>query len=118
MKGVDYMPMDFDVNVKVRTTGAEKIDALEKQINSLKTESIKVKVDVDKSSLSKLNGQKIVINPSVNTSGIQQATAKIKSQISAQKIQFKVDTGQTIADIAKIEAKMKNLGSSNYIKSS
>lgn len=118
MKGVDYMPMDFDVNVKVRTTGAEKIDALEKQINSLKTESIKVKVDVDKSSLSKLNGQKIAINPSVNTSGIQQATAKIKSQISAQKIQFKVDTGQTIADIAKIESKMKNLGSSNYIKSS
>lgn len=112
------MPMDFDVNVKVRTTGAEKIDALEKQINSLKTESIKVKVDVDKSSLSKVNGQKIVINPSVNTSGIQQATAKIKSQISAQKIQFKVDTGQTIADIAKIEAKMKNLGASNYIKSS
>ena len=118
MKGVDYMPMDFDVNVKVRTTGAEKIDALEKKINSLKTESIKVKVDVDKSSLSKLNGQKIVINPSVNTSGVQQATAKIKSQISAQKIQFKVDTGQTIADIAKVEAKMKNLGSSSYIKSS
>ena len=112
------MGMDFDVNVKVRTTGAEKIDALEKQINSLKTEPINVKVDVDKSSLSKVNGQKIVINPSVNTSGVQQATAKIKSQISAQKIQFKVDTGQTIADIAKIEAKMKNLGSSNYIKSS
>ena len=103
MKGVDYMPMDFDVNVKVRTTGAEKIDALEKQINSLKTESIKVKVDVDRSSLSKVNGQKIVINPSVNTSGIQQATAKIKSQISAQKIQFKVDTGQTIAYIKSSE---------------
>ena len=43
------MGMDFDVNVKVRTTGAEKIDALEKQINSLKTESIKVPKQTEKS---------------------------------------------------------------------
>lgn len=114
------MPMDFDVNVKVRTTGADKVDELEKKINSLKTESIKVKVDVDKSSLSKLklNTSGLKIKPTVDTSGIQQATAKMQSQFSAKKIQFKVDTGQTIADIAKIESKMKNLGSSSYIKSS
>ena len=29
------MPMDFNVNVKVRTTGADKIDALEKRIAQL-----------------------------------------------------------------------------------
>ena len=72
------MGMDFDVNVKVRTTGAgvEEIDALEKKIKSLKTESIKVKVDVDKSSLSKLklNTSGLKIKPTVDTSGIKQAT--------------------------------------------
>lgn len=51
MKGVDYMPMDFDVNVKVRTTGAEKIDALEAKIKSLKTQPINLKVNVDNKSL-------------------------------------------------------------------
>lgn len=45
------MPMDFDVNVKVRTTGAEKIDALEAKIKSLKTQPINLKVNVDNKSL-------------------------------------------------------------------
>lgn len=55
MKGVDYMPMDFDVNVKVRTTGAEKIDALEAKIKSLKTQPINLKVNVDSKSLNVTN---------------------------------------------------------------
>ena len=109
---------DFTINIDSKLDLSKARSEMNSFLSKYKNEPIKVKVDVDKSSLSKVNGQKIVINPSVNTSGIQQATAKIKSQISAQKIQFKVDTGQTIADIAKIEAKMKNLGSSNYIKSS
>ena len=109
---------DFTINIDSKLDLSKARSEMNSFLSEFKNEPIKVKVDVDKSSLSKVNGQKIVINPSVNTSGIQQATAKIKSQISAQKIQFKVDTGQTIADIAKIEAKMKNLGSSNYIKSS
>lgn len=45
------MPMDFDVNVKVRTTGAEKIDELEAKIRSLKTQPINLKVNVDSKSL-------------------------------------------------------------------
>lgn len=109
---------DFTINIDSKLDLSKARSEMNSFLSEFKNEPIKVKVDVDKSSLSKVNGQKIVINPSVNTSGIQQATTKIKSQISAQKIQFKVDTGQTIADIAKIEAKMKNLGSSNYIKSS
>ena len=109
---------DFTINIDSKLDLSKARSEMNSFLSEFKNEPIKVKVDVDKSSLSKVNGQKIVINPSVNTSGVQQATAKIKSQISAQKIQFKVDTGQTIADIAKIEAKMKNLGSSNYIKSS
>ena len=96
MKGVDYMPMDFDVNVKVRTTGADKVDELEKKINSLKTESIKVKVDVDKSSLSKLklNTSGLKIKPTVDASGIKQVTKdfqmvkNLATQISQTKIKI------------------------------
>ena len=51
MKGVGCMSMDFNVNVNVKTNGAEKIDALEKQINSLKTQPINLKVNVDSKSL-------------------------------------------------------------------
>lgn len=49
------MPIDFKVNVNVESHGTEKIDALEKQINSLKNNPIKIKVDVDKSALSNIN---------------------------------------------------------------
>lgn len=51
MKGVGYMGMDFNVNVNVKTTGAEKIDVLESKIQSLKTQPINLKVNVDSKSL-------------------------------------------------------------------
>ena len=49
------MSMDFNVNVNVKTNGAEKIDALEKKINSLKTESIKLNVELDSKSINTSN---------------------------------------------------------------
>lgn len=41
------MGMNFEVNVDVKTTGKEQIDALERQLNALKNEPIKINVDVD-----------------------------------------------------------------------
>lgn len=41
------MGMNFEVNVDVKTTGKEQIDALEKQLNALKSEPIKINVDID-----------------------------------------------------------------------
>lgn len=114
------MPMDFDVNVKVRTTGAEKIDALEKQVNSLKTESIKVKVDVDKSSLSKLNlnTNGLKIKPTVDTSGIKQATKdfqivkNLATQISQTKIKIAgLDTSKNANEISVLQKQLRQMES-------
>ena len=41
------MGMDFNVNVDVKTTGKEQIDALEKQLNELKSETVKINVEID-----------------------------------------------------------------------
>lgn len=41
------MGADFQVNVNVKTNGKEAVDALERQIDKLKNETIKVKMDVD-----------------------------------------------------------------------
>ena len=49
------MSMDFNVNVNVKTNGAEKIDALEAKIKSLKTQPINLKVNVDSKSLNVTN---------------------------------------------------------------
>ncbi|MGF0101974.1 phage tail tape measure protein [Bariatricus sp. SGI.019] len=114
------MPMDFDVNVKVRTTGAEKIDALEKQVNSLKTESIKVKVDVDKSSLSKvkLNTNGLKIKPTVDTSGIKQVTKdfqmvkNLATQISQTKIKIAgLDTSKNANEISVLQKQLRQMES-------
>ena len=122
MKGVDYMGIDFDVNVKVRTTGAgvEEIDALEKKIKSLKTESIKVKVDVDKSSLSKLNlnTNGLKIKPTVDTSGIKQVTKdfqmvkNLATQISQTKIKIAgLDTSKNANEISVLQNQLRKMES-------
>ena len=120
MKGVDYMGMDFDVNVKVRTPGADKVDELEKKINSLKTESIKVKVDVDKSSLSKLklNASGLKIKPTVDTSGIKQATKdfqivkNLATQISQTKIKIAgLDTSKNANEISVLQNQLRKMES-------
>ena len=120
MKGVDYMGMDFDVNVKVRTTGAEKIDALEKQINSLKTEPINVKVDVDKSSLSKLNlnTSGLKIKPTVDSSGIKQVSKdfqmvkNLATQISQTKIKIAgLDTSKNANEISVLQNQLRKMES-------
>lgn len=41
------MGMNFEVNVDVKTTGKEQIDALERQLNALKSEPIKINLDID-----------------------------------------------------------------------
>ena len=45
------MGMDFNVNVDVKTTGKEQIDALERQLNALKSETVKINVDIDSKNL-------------------------------------------------------------------
>ena len=114
------MGMDFDVNVKVRTPGADKVDELEKKINSLKTESIKVKVDVDKSSLSKLNlnTNGLKIKPTVDTSGIKQATKdfqivkNLATQISQTKIKIAgLDTSKNANEISVLQNQLRKMES-------
>lgn len=50
------MGIDFDVNVSVKTTGKEQVDALERQINQLKNNPIKIQTvftDINGNNLSK-----------------------------------------------------------------
>lgn len=85
MKGVDYMSMDFNVNVKVRTTGADKVDELEKKINSLKTQGINLKVNIDSSSINTNNFGK-QIQDSYRTAGTNAGKAystALQNQINA-----------------------------------
>lgn len=49
------MGMDFNVNVDVKTTGKEQIDALEKQLNELKSETVKINVEIDNKNLNGKN---------------------------------------------------------------
>lgn len=114
------MGMDFNVNVNVKTNGAEKIDALEKQINSLKTESIKLKVDVDQSSLSKLklNTNSTKIKPTVDTSGIKQTTKdfqmvkNLATQISQTKIKIAgLDTTKNANEISVLQNQLRKMES-------
>lgn len=114
------MSMDFNVNVNVKTNGAEKIDALEKQINSLKTESIKLKVDVDQSSLSKLklNTNSTKIKPTVDTSGIKQTTKdfqmvkNLATQISQTKIKIAgLDTTKNANEISVLQNQLRKMES-------
>ena len=79
------MPMDFDVNVKVRTTGAEKIDELEAKIRSLKTQPINLKVNVDPKSLNVTNlGSQLQSSfASAGTSAGKAYSAALQNQINA-----------------------------------
>ena len=40
------MGMDFNVNVKVKTSGADVVDKLERQINSLKNQKVNLQVNL------------------------------------------------------------------------
>lgn len=112
--------MDFNVNVNVRTTGAEKIDALEKQIQSLKTNSVKIKVELDQSALSKLKvgDTGITIRPKVDTSGIKQATKdfqmvkNLANQISQTKIKIAgLDPSKNANEISVLQTQLKHMES-------
>lgn len=115
--------MDFNVNVHVKTTGKETIDALEKQINSLKNKSVKIKLDIDSTKLesllnSQLKSTNTKIKTTVDSSGVDAELERIRRNASAKKIQFKLDTGQTVADLAKVEAKVSQLKGSKYLDDS
>jgi len=113
--------MDFDVKVKVQTTGKEQLEALEDKIKSLKTNTVKIDVEVDNKQLENLfkdlskdgNGPKI--KPEIDKSSFDKFVKKARSRITSEKIQFKIDTGQTISDLAKIEAKISKLNGSKYL---
>lgn len=107
--------MDFEAQIRATLDTSQAKSALESFKASIKNETIKIKLDVDSPKL-KIDEGKLKIKPSIDTSGIDSAKTKIKNSISEQKIQFKIDTGQTLSDIAKIEAKLKNLGQSEYLK--
>lgn len=93
------MGADFQVNVNVKTNGKEAVDALERQIDKLKNETIKVKMDVDGDSnlhkqIKTLEKQKIKLN--VDTGGNNLKSAKkdfqmlksLASEISQKKIKL------------------------------
>lgn len=115
------MSMDFSVNVNVKTSGDEKIDTLEKKINSLKTESIKLKVDVDKSSLSKFRlntNNSVKIKPTVDISGVKQVAKdfqmvkNLATQISHTKIKIAgLDTSKNANEILILQNQLKKLES-------
>lgn len=115
------MSMDFSVNVNVKTSGDEKIDTLEKKINSLKTESIKLKVDVDKSSLSKFRlntNNSVKIKPTVDISGVKQVAKdfqmvkNLATQISHIKIKIAgLDTSKNANEILILQNQLKKLES-------
>lgn len=114
------MAMDFNVNVNVKTNGADKIDTLESKINSLKKESIKLKVDVDKTSLSKikLNTSSVKIKPTVDTSGIKQAAKdfqmvkNLATQISQTKIKIAgLDTSKNSNEISVLQNQLRKMES-------
>lgn len=93
------MATDFQVNVNVKTNGKEAVDALERQIDKLKNETIKVKMDVDGDSnlrkqIKTLEKQKIKLN--IDTGGNNLKSAKkdfqmlknLAGEISQKKIKL------------------------------
>ena len=113
---------DYSVDIQAKLSGFEKLDALEKQIKSLKNKKIKISVDVDNKKLDHILNNLLgtvkntKVKPSVDTTGIDEAIKRARSGLSASKIQFKVDTGQTISDLAKVEAKISQLKGSKYLE--
>lgn len=79
------MGMDFNVNVNVKTNGAEKIDALEAKIKSLKTQPINLKVNVDSKSLNVTNlGSQLQSSfASAGTSAGKAYNTALQTQINA-----------------------------------
>ena len=99
------MPMDFNVNVKVRTTGADKVDELEKKINSLKTQGINLKVNIDSSSINTNNFGK-QIQDSYRTAGANAGKAystALQNQINAMAKTQRNAFSEPLKNISKYE---------------
>lgn len=118
------MPIDFKVNVNVESHGTEQIDVLEKQINSLKNNPIKIKVDVDKSALSNINlkAGTIKVKPTVDNSGLNQLTKDFKmvqnlaKQMSATKIKIAgLDKTKNANEISVLSSQLKKMQSDYQI---
>ena len=70
------MGIDFDVGVHIKTTGQEKIDALEKQIQNLNNKSIKLKIDIDG------NGSDVIKNFNKQVDSLNKSALKAGQSIS------------------------------------
>lgn len=93
------MATDFQVNVNVKTNGKEAVDALERQIDKLKNETIKVKMDVDGDSnlhkqIKTLEKQKIKLNIDAGGNNLKSAKKdfqmlkSLAGEISQKKIKL------------------------------
>lgn len=96
--------IDFKVGVKIETTGEEKIDALEKKIEQLKSTNKKVKVDVDGSN-SDISNYFKNIQKQASDSGKQVGNAFQKSfksvKFNGDSQKFVKDYLQNLKDIRK-----------------
>lgn len=112
---------DYSVDIQAKLSGFEKLDTIEKQINALKNQNIKIDINVDgknlKNILSKLYQKTGKIKPqlSIDTSEINNNIQKARVILNSKKLQFKIDTGQTISDLAEIESKITKLQNSNFL---
>ena len=130
------MGMDFNVNVKVKTSGADVVDRLENQINSLKHETINLKVNLagDGANLIKtLSSQMAQMNAIASKTGqnigkaygnaILQNTRKAQVEyqhmwnaLSAQTKQFKLDQASAKLSTLKSNNMGRYEGSSSYLQ--
>ena len=97
------MGMDFNVNVNVKTNGAEKIDALEAKIKSLKTQPINLKVNVDSKSLNVTNlGSQLQSSfASAGTSAGKAYNTALQTQINAMAKTQQTAFSQPLRNITK-----------------
>lgn len=103
--------MDYNVNVNIK--GKEKIDALEKQLNTLSKKPVKIAVDIDSknvdTALNKMSksAEKHKIKPTVDTSGLKELEKFTKAFGGIQHIQEII--GQMAAEVLNINAAMTEL---------
>lgn len=116
------MGVDFDVNVHVKTDGKEKIDQLERQLESLNSKAVKIKINADgdtgniKSILNSLSKQKIKINADTSnlakTKSDFQMIKNIANELSQKKIKLAgLDTDKNANQVKELSLQVNKLES-------
>lgn len=113
--------MDFRVDVQVRTSGKEKIDSLEKQINKLKNSSVKLNFTSDANSeisnlkrqISELQSQKIRVRADTSDAKNDfQILRNLANEISQKQIKIAgLDSEKNSNQIATLTSQLKQLQS-------